>query len=210
MTNSYIIASGNCAIKNYFKQRAKRFALTGAAVVVVVAGLRAAAPVLLPVLVALFLALLCLPAMRRLRKLGLPNALAIAAAVLLATAAVLLVSFIVARSMEGFQEALPHYRERLTETLGGVIGWLNAHGLDVRADAFATEFDSAWVLQYVGDTASALLSVLSSLVLVLTTTGRKSGLPRQTPDRAAGRGLSARPGRCPCPYRGRRHPWPAA
>ena len=144
-----------------------RLLLSGAAVVVVVAGLRAAAPVLLPVLVALFLALLCLPAMRRLRKLGLPDAVAIAAAVSLATAAVLVVSVVVAPSVNDFQDALPHYRERLGETLGGVVGWLNARGFDVRADEFARELDSAWVLQYAGDTASALLSVLSSLVLVL-------------------------------------------
>ena len=144
-----------------------RLLLSGAAVVIVVAGLRAAAPVLLPVLVALFLTLLCLPPVRALQKRGLPGGLAVAAVVLFAGAAVLLVGLVVGQSVEGFQEALPHYRERLTEMLGHVIGWVNARGLDIRVDTFAGEVDSAWVLQFVGDTAGALLSALSGLLLVL-------------------------------------------
>src|SRR5690606_27204547 len=58
------------------QQRGTRVLLILAALVVIVAGLRAAAELILPVLMALFLSLLSVPPMRRLERLGLPSALA--------------------------------------------------------------------------------------------------------------------------------------
>jgi predicted PurR-regulated permease PerM len=149
------------------ESRAFRVVLAGASLVVIVAGLRAAAPILLPVLVALFLALLFLPAMIRLERIGLPRWASVTAVVLLAAAAVLLVTVLVGSSVDDFREALPRYRARLTGIVEGFTGWLAGRGIDVRAEVLSREVDSGTVLALVGDTAAALLSALSNLVLVL-------------------------------------------
>jgi hypothetical protein len=66
------------------------YLLTGAAFVVVVAGMSAAAGILVPFLLALFVAVICAPLYQGMQRRGLPSALAMLAVVLLVLAAMLL------------------------------------------------------------------------------------------------------------------------
>lgn len=140
-----------------------------AAIVIVVAGLKAAAGLLLPILAAAFFAILCIPPMRRLRALGLPDGLAIGVVVAGATLALLGVSAVIGRSVVAFQVQMPEYGARLDAMIGSATQWLTAHGIDASGLTVSESFSSGALFDLVTDAAAQLLSALSNIILVVFT-----------------------------------------
>src|SRR5262245_56425190 len=93
--------------------RGARLILLAAALVVVVAGLKAAQPFLLPFLMALFLTILCLPPMRWLERHGLPTWAAMLLVLAGAVLSVLAVGVVVGGTVQSFYAELPSYRARI-------------------------------------------------------------------------------------------------
>jgi AI-2 transport protein TqsA len=151
----------------YAERKGLRVLATLACVVVVIAGLRAASSLMLPLLVAVFLAILSVPPMRRLQNVGVPTGLAIAIVVILAFGIVTLVTAVIGTSVRQFQDSLPFYRDRLNGIMNDGIHWLQSHGLDVETRALSDLIDTAFLLELVGDTAAGMLAVLSNMLLVV-------------------------------------------
>lgn len=140
-----------------------------AATIVVIAGLRSAAELLLPILVALFLALLGLPPMRAMTRRRVPEWLAVLIVVLAGTLLVVAVSAIIGQSIAEFQNQLPYYRSRLDTVVSDGAGWLGSFGINIDRNELVKQVDSGAIMQLVGDTATALVSAFSNLLLVLLT-----------------------------------------
>ena len=102
-----------------------------AAFVVVVAGMRAARPVLVPLLIAAFVALACVPAVNGLRRLRVPNGLAVALVVLGVMAGATGVGAFVGSSLTAFVQALPGYQAGLEARTTAMLDWFTRHGLRV-------------------------------------------------------------------------------
>jgi predicted PurR-regulated permease PerM len=103
--------------------------LAAAGIVIVVAGLRYAAPILAPVLFAITLAILFTPLLRRLEHRGLPTALALVVmlvGMVLFFGAVLLVVYL---SLLKLQERMPTYEALLAQRLAPLNDALNARGI---------------------------------------------------------------------------------
>jgi len=92
-----------------------KFLFIMAAVVIVVAGLRLGAPILLPFSLALFLAVLTLPIVVWLQRLRVPGPLAIFLAVVVDLAVFGLIILLASQSIADFQDRLPRYADRLTD-----------------------------------------------------------------------------------------------
>ena len=90
-----------------------RIVLLLASIVVVVAGMKAAAPILLPFFLALFLAVLVLPLVRWLRERRVPAAVAIAVSVLAEIAVLGGIVYLTYQAFPELQEARPRYEARL-------------------------------------------------------------------------------------------------
>ena len=149
-------------------QRKGLYALvTLACVVIVVAGFKAASSLMLPLLVAVFLATLSVPPMRRLKNLGVPTGPAIGIVVIVAFGIVTVVSAVIGNSLRQFQDSLPFYRNRLNEILNDGIRWLQDRGLDIETRALSDMIDTGFLLELVGDTAAGMLGVLSNMLLVV-------------------------------------------
>lgn len=142
--------------------------LRGAAyLIVVVAGLRAAADLVLPVLIAAILALVCAHPVDRLRRWGVPNGLALGLVVAGVLLAVVLLSGIFGRSVALFAGSLGGYEERLHERVAGVVEWLRGHGVRVPQEQVAKVFDTGSLLKLIVATMEGLLGALSDLVVIL-------------------------------------------
>ena len=98
-----------------------------ACVVIVVWGMKLAAPILLPSALALFLTLLSLPAMLWLRRKGIPGWLAIGITILMNLGIFSLVVLLAAGSLVQFQVRLPEYVASLNVLQAAWIGWLESH-----------------------------------------------------------------------------------
>ncbi len=107
-----------------------RFLVSAAGLVVIIAGLKDAGNLLLPMLVALFLAILSSPLLSWLLRKRVPRPLAVLLAVLANVAILMAFVLPVGGSMNAFTEALPKYRQQLRVRTTEAVEWFEDHGLD--------------------------------------------------------------------------------
>lgn len=148
------------------------FLVTVAALVVVIAGLRAAAVFFLPLLLALFLTILAFPLFTWLRRHRAPAWLAIAATMLVVAALVGVVALVISISVEDLTEKLPEYRDEMRAAAERSIDWLEANRVTVPRQITTEALDPLqWgaIAQFVGSTFRGLATALSAFLLVLLT-----------------------------------------
>lgn len=151
------------------EHRGTRTLVLLACTVILIGGLKAAAEILTPFLVALFLSVLCIPPMSRLQKYGVPRGLAITTVVVGATFAVLFITIIVGRSLGEFDHRLPEYRAALDAHLESGLVWLQNKGIDISTEELSRKMDSGALLSLIGAVADELLRALSQVFLVVLT-----------------------------------------
>lgn len=149
--------------------RSVRGALALIAFILVIAGMKAAGDLVLPILTALFLALLCVPPMRRLERHGVPTPIALVLVVLFATLAVLLIVAVIGRSVGQFQAQLPDYQARLDLLVRDALSWMAQRGVEIDTAELSGHLDTGALMNLVSETASGLLSALSNVFLVVLT-----------------------------------------
>lgn len=147
--------------------RGWRLLLGAAALVVVVAGLKAASVFFLPLLLALFLTILSLPLMRWLRSRRVPAALAIALTMLAVIAILGLVGLVLSASIDALTEKLPDYQAQARAGAGRVLGWLEVRGIDLAERISLEALDLGAVVNVLGNTFRGVATALSSVLLVL-------------------------------------------
>lgn len=142
---------------------------TLAALVIVIAGLKIAAPLLLPLLFAAFLAVIAAPAVLWLERRGLRPVSAVALVVLAA-----LVGFgaMLTASLDSFAAALPGYRVALESQFDGAMASLAHLGVRLAPTGLSglfELFDPGDLVDMVGTFAGAFVVALSNTALVLFT-----------------------------------------
>lgn len=101
-----------------------------AAVVVIAAGMKAAASLLIPFLLAGFITVICLPALNDLKSRGLPGWLAISLILLVLLVGGYLLVVVLTASLDGFLSRLPRYEQRLEILLEELRPTLVGLGMD--------------------------------------------------------------------------------
>ncbi len=144
------------------------------ATVVLIAGLKAAGSILLPILVAIFLAIICTPPVSWLQRKGLPDWASVAVVFLAVFLAFLLLSGVILSSVSSVQADLGQtgdegYQAKLLEKLTPTLAWLQGLGLDLTRESIREFFDSSRLTTYLSQGLGALTSILSSTFLILLT-----------------------------------------
>jgi predicted PurR-regulated permease PerM len=143
--------------------------LGAAAFVVVVAGMRTAASLLVPFLLAVFIAVITAPPMFWLKRRGLPTGLALLVVVGTLVAALAGLAALAGNSIEAFGQQGPVYEERLRERMGGAIAWVSGLGLDVSPQAIREHVDPGAAMRMVGGVMNGLQAALTNSFLILLT-----------------------------------------
>lgn len=149
------------------QQPGARFLLTAASFVVVVAGLRLGAPILLPTALSLFLAVLSLPIVLGLTRRGIPRPVAILAAVLVVVGIFTALIVTASQSLTELQSELFRYVGRLQALRDD---WVNA--LSQRFDFALEEFVTLDIINpeamagFLGGTLAQAATLLSKTFLV--------------------------------------------
>ncbi len=144
-----------------------RFLLILASLVVVVYGLKYAAPILLPAALALFLTVLSLPIMLWLVHHRVPAGLATLMTVLMFVGGVGLLFLVASQSVTDLQANLPRYQTQLGERLTQAITWI-----DARSDSFevgpylTTLIDPTAVVDFVRGSIGRIAQFLSTTFIV--------------------------------------------
>jgi AI-2 transport protein TqsA len=141
--------------------------LTAAAIVVVIAGMRAAAEIIMPFLLALFIAVICAPLYQGMRRRRVPTALAVVAILLLMLGAVLVVVGVVERAIAGLSGNLPAYQAALSASTDDLLLWLESLGMELPETTLREYLNAQLLLRYLGTVAGTLGGFLTTMLIVV-------------------------------------------
>jgi AI-2 transport protein TqsA len=144
-----------------------RFLLVAACVVVVVAGLRQAASILLPFALATFLAILTLPVTFWLKRRGVPGFLAIFLAVMVDVAIFALVILLASQSVSDFQARLPGYVARFDALQATWVESLEMRGIPAGSYVSGNLLNADRAVELVTGALQRVVSLASNAVLVI-------------------------------------------
>jgi AI-2 transport protein TqsA len=167
MTDQYP-APGFAEPKRHGWRAVNIYLLTAAGFVIVVAGMRAAAGILVPFLLAAFVAVICAPLYQAMTRRRVPASLAILGIVLVMLAAVLVMAGVMERAINGISGSLPQYQAALFAQLDALWRWLEGYGIDVPDATLREYFDPEWLLRHLGIIASTLSDVLMTTFIIAT------------------------------------------
>lgn len=141
-------------------------ALVGlASLVVIGAGLRATSAVMIPLVLAVFLALISFPLVRLLQRLRIHAVLAVLMTVLAILATLVGPGMVVVAAVRQFASAVPDYEVRLRAINARAFAWLRQNDIDT--SALAGFLDPARVLELILGTLSGVVTLLSVAFIVV-------------------------------------------
>jgi len=151
------------------KTKTSQILVTMAAFVVVVAGMSAAKVVLVPFLLAAFIAIITAPALFWLQRKGFPAWLALLIVVLGVLFVALLMVGLVGSSVKDFTRDLPVYEAKLKQQTALITSWLERLGVDVSGLSLTEIFDPGAAMKLVATLLNSLGNVLANGFLILMT-----------------------------------------
>lgn len=140
-----------------------------AALVIIVAGMRAASSLLVPMIVAAFLAVICMRPMHWMCRNGVPSAVAVLLVVAGIMAVLLAAGALVGTSLTSFTNAIPAYEERLTLKMAGLLDLLGRLGIDVSNPSLTESINPSGVMRLVSAIFAGLGGLLSNALLIILT-----------------------------------------
>jgi AI-2 transport protein TqsA len=143
--------------------------LTLACFIIVVAGMQAASSILVPFLMAVFIAVICAPPLFWLQRKGVPKILALIVILVVILSVGLFFATLIGSSLNDFLISLPDYQERLSKYVDTFVNWLREKGVKIPKEEVSAIFHPGWVMVLTGGIFSALSSVLTNAFMILLT-----------------------------------------
>lgn len=152
-----------------------------AALVIVLAGMKAASAIIVPFLLAAFLAVICAPPLVWMQRRRVPTGLAVLGIVLALVVTMFLFAAFVGTSLNDFLTEAPVYQARLEQQTSALRTWLGEHGFEISGTLFREQFNPGTLMQMVVNMLTSLTGVLTNTFLILLTVVfillEASGLP---------------------------------
>ncbi|MEH6451963.1 MAG: AI-2E family transporter [Psychromonas sp.] len=139
------------------------------AIVISLAGIKVAAPIVVPFLLSLFVAIICNPAVNFLSARRVPRGLAITIVIIFIFLMFIILGSIIGTSVNSFRNALPVYEEQLSTQISWLIGRMAQYNITISMAEVRAYFDPAKIMNLVTSTLSSFSSVLGNIFLLLLT-----------------------------------------
>jgi len=146
-----------------------RILVTFAAFIVIVAGMKAASTIVVPVLFALFLAVICSSPVSWLVGKGLSAWLAILVVILVIIGVSSFVTGFLGASVTDFVRNSPRYATALEQRFSGIYQWLDGRGIDTDKIDVLGDVDANMVIGYTATVLNSLKDVLANGFLIIVT-----------------------------------------
>jgi predicted PurR-regulated permease PerM len=138
-----------------------------AAFIVIVAGLKAATQLLVPFLLAVFIAVLCAPMMIWLKAKRVPSIVSVLLVVVLFFLIAATLGTVIGTSLSAFYQDLPEYEQKLQQQGEGIIASLQGFGIIVDKSVISEYIDPGAAMKMVANVFSGLGGVLTNTFLIL-------------------------------------------
>lgn len=137
--------------------------------VIILTGIRFAADIIVPFILALFIAVVLNPLVQRMVKLRVPRVLAISLLVIIIVMAMVLLLAYLGTSLNELARTLPQYRSSLVIPLKNLEPWLVRLGIGVSVDEMVKYIDPNAAMTLITNLLAQLTNAMSSIFLLLLT-----------------------------------------
>ena len=145
---------------------ATQFLLIAATLVIIVAGMRAAQQILVPLLVSAFLALISASPVLWLQRKRIPGSLAVFLVVLVFLCIGIGFGTLLGTSFQDFSAAIPRYQKALAEDMTHLQQWLHLMGGPMSEKTFLQYVDPGMSMQLVANMLTGLGGILTNTFLI--------------------------------------------
>ena len=146
-----------------------RVLLVLASLVIVIAGLKAASTIIVPLLMALFIAIITTPLMLWLTDKGLPKWGSLGLILLVLATFILTIGSLISSSVDQFSALLPAYENKLRTTITLLSDWASRHHLTEFTGAEFTVVDPKAAAKIIGGLVSSLGRIVGDSLLIFFT-----------------------------------------
>ncbi len=143
--------------------------LVMAGFIIVVAGMRAASALLVPFILAVFIAVICAPPLFWLQRKGVPKGLAVVLILVAVIAAGFVIGALVGSSMNNFVNALPGYEKRFSVMMATATDWLREKGVRIPEEGLNRAFSPQAVMGLISGLVAGLSNVIANALMILLT-----------------------------------------
>lgn len=145
-----------------------RVMLSLASAIVIIGGLKAAQPMILPILMAVFLAIVSFPVTKLFMRIRFPRALSVLLTVIIDCGFIVGLAFLINYLAGDLKRTiLLKYHPMVMEKYGEVASWLKLHNMESALDGVAEAISPEKVMALSGQVFGAAATFLSVMVLVL-------------------------------------------
>jgi predicted PurR-regulated permease PerM len=141
----------------------------GAALVIIIAGMRLAQAILVPFLMAVFIAIITGPLLTRMKRRKIPTAAALLLIMAGVIAVTVLTGMLLGGAISDFTEVLPHYQEKLRGETANLAVLLESYGIKSEDQHLLKYTDPAVAMGLAGKLLAGLGGLLSNTFLILLT-----------------------------------------
>lgn len=149
--------------------KTSRAILVMAALVIVIAGMKQAASLLVPFLLSVFIAVLCFPMMLSLQKKGVGKNISLFLVIALVFIVGLALAMLIGSSVDDFSRNLPAYQLRITQQWQILIQWMATQDIVLPADYLNNNLDPKAAMRMVASILSGFGNVLANSFLIFLT-----------------------------------------
>lgn len=142
---------------------------TLAALVIIIAGAKTASTLLVPFLLAIFIAIICAGPFHWLQQRKVPDSLALLVVIGTVMLAGLLVITLVGTSVNDFTRDLPSYQEKLRGQTLHLVSYLDKFGIKISKEIILEHFDPGAIMQSAASMLATAGGVLTNSFLILLT-----------------------------------------
>lgn len=138
-----------------------------ASIIVILAGLKAAETIVIPLMLALFVAIITTPLLRVMTRHKVPSFIAIIIILFILIIVGSILSLIVTQSVNTFLEQLPQYQKKLEQIIVNISPILEDLRLPVNKETLLESLNISSVMGFMGQTLSTMQSILTNTFLVV-------------------------------------------
>ena len=143
--------------------------ITAACLVIIIAGIQAAASLLVPLLLAMFIACICLPPLNWLVAKGISASWAVLLVTLSLVLLGVFLSIFIGASVADFSQNIPVYQHRLQGQTTQLLAWLSGLGINISNDMALDAFNPAAAMGFAGNLLAGFGNALANTFFIVLT-----------------------------------------
>ena len=148
---------------------AARYLILSACLIIIVAAIRSAEPIIVPFLLSAFIAVICTSPLFWLKRKGVPEGIAVLIVLLGIGFVGLIMIALVGTSLNDFSTELPIYQARLQEEMTSLFSWLNGMGINISGEKLLAYIDPGKAMRLFATTLNSFSTVLTNGFLIILT-----------------------------------------